>query len=174
MVQRIMNAFALAITISLAGVVVLPAQDGDMPPSCRVLRIIDGDTFECDIGGVKQSIRLLGVDAPESRQAPYGKQATAELAKLLRLRSEVILDLDVRERDSRGRLLAYVWNKDAVLVNEALLARGFAIVYLEPPNVKYDRELRRAAKTAQSKRLGLWATEAFACAPADFRQKRCS
>ena len=173
MVSNSMNAFALAMTISLAWAVRLPAQADDRPPSCRVLRIIDGDTFECGLGGVKQSVRLLGIDAPEVGQRPYGKQATAALAKLLRLRSEVILDLDVREWDSRGRLLAYVWNNDAVMVNEELLKRGFAVVYIEPPNVKYDTELRRAEKAAKKKQLGLWATEAFTCAPADFRQKRC-
>lgn len=173
MVPRFIQAGALAVACLLSGSPGLSAQSADMPPSCRVLRIIDGDTFECNIGGVKQSVRLLGIDAPEVRQRPYGTQATAALAKLLRLRSEVILDLDVRDRDSRGRLLAYVWNKDAIMVNKELLKRGFAVVYIEPPNVKYDTELRRAAKAAKQKQVGLWATEAFSCAPADFRQKRC-
>ncbi|MGE0555692.1 MAG: thermonuclease family protein [Gemmatimonadales bacterium] len=149
------------------------AQEPDEPPTCKVSRIIDGDTLECRLGGVKQSVRLIGIGAPETRQRPYGPRATAALKRLVRIGSEVILDLDVQERDSRGRLLAYVWTDDAVMVNEAMLSRGYAVLYSVPPNVKYIDDLRAAATEAQKRRRGLWATEAFTCTPADFRQGKC-
>ena len=164
----------LVVLIGLAlGGVQVGAQEPDGLPACKVSRIIDGDTLECRLGGVKQSVRLIGIDAPETGQRPYGPRATAVLKRLVRIGSEIILDLDVQERDSRGRLLAYVWTDDAVMVNEAMLSRGYAALYSVPPNVKYIDDLRAAAAEAQRHRRGLWATAAFTCTPADFRQGKC-
>jgi micrococcal nuclease len=168
------SAFAV-LTLTLAPFASLRGQERDLPPTCTVLRIIDGDTFECRIGGIKQSVRLLGIDTPEPGQRPHGAKATAALKRLLRLKSKVMLELDVRERDSRGRLLAYVWRpRDGMMVNLELVEQGFALVLVEPPNVLHADTLRAAARTAQRLRRGLWATSAFECTPVDFRMKKCT
>lgn len=144
------------------------------PPTCKVRRVIDGDTIECVLHARHVSIRLLGIDAPELRQKPFGPQARAFLQRLLPIDATVTLDLDVRATDRYGRLLAYVWNDGTIMVNEALLRAGFAVVDIQPPNVKYADVLRAAAAAARAARVGLWATSAFECTPADFRRKRCS
>ena len=151
----------------------VPAQAPPDRPACTVLRVIDGDSIECGIDGAKASIRLLGIDAPELRQRPYGARSAAALRALLPHRSVARLELDVRERDQYGRILAHVWNEDSVLVNEQMLRQGFAVVYILPPNVKYASEFRSASRSAQEDKRGLWATSAFDCSPADYRQKRC-
>lgn len=150
-----------------------PAQIAADRPTCTVLRIIDGDSIECDLGGARRQIRLLGIDAPELRQRPFGAQSAAALRTLLPHRSEAGLELDVRERDQYGRILAHVWSENGVLVNELMLRQGFAVVYILSPNVKYAEEFRSAAREAQGAKRGLWATSAFECQPVDFRQKRC-
>lgn len=146
--------------------------DADLD-TCRVTRIIDGDTFECADRGTRFSVRLLGIDTPEMAQRPFGAQARRALARYLRVRSTVILDLDVRPTDRYGRVLAYVWNDAGVMANEALLRDGVALVDIQPPNVKYAEALRAAARDAREASAGFWATPGFDCPPADFRRKRC-
>jgi micrococcal nuclease len=142
-------------------------------PTCAVHRIIDGDTIECVQGEVRVSVRLLGIDAPEMRQGAFGRTARDYLASILAVPSLALLELDVRETDRYGRLLAYVWNDSGVMVNEALLRAGVAVVDIRPPNVKHSEALRSAAAEARQERKGLWGTPAVDCTPADFRRKRC-
>ncbi len=142
-------------------------------PTCKVLRVVDGDSIECELDGAKERVRLLGIDAPELQQQPFGARSAAALRELLPLQSNIMLDLDVRERDQYGRLLAHLWNEKGELVNEEMLRQGYAVVYVLPPNVKYADEFRTAARSAQLAKRGLWATSGFDCRPADFRQKRC-
>lgn len=141
--------------------------------TCVVRRVIDGDTFECMLRRKPVRIRLLGIDAPELRQKPFGGQAKDFLAQLLPARDSIMLDMDVRETDRYGRTLAYAWNDSAVMINEELLRAGLALVDIQQPNVKYAEELRAAADTARRRKAGLWATNAFDCVPSDFRQKKC-
>jgi micrococcal nuclease len=35
--------------------------------SAKVLKIVDGDTLKVNYGGKEESVRLIGIDAPESR-----------------------------------------------------------------------------------------------------------
>lgn len=149
------------------------AGDAGGAGDCTVRRIIDGDTIECVVGRSPLSVRLLGIDAPEMRQGEYGRPAREHLAKLLAVGSLARLELDVRETDRYGRVLAYVWNDSEAMVNESMLRAGLAVVDIRPPNVRYAELLRRAAAEARAKGSGLWGTPAFDCTPADFRRKRC-
>lgn len=49
---------------------------------CEVVSVTDGDTFRCKNAARVQAIRLLGVDAPESKQ-PYGAESRAFLDRLI-------------------------------------------------------------------------------------------
>jgi len=145
---------------------------GTLTP-CTMHRIVDGDSIECRQQATTLRVRLLGVDAPELQQRPFGTRARDILARLLPIGSEVRLETDVRITDPYGRLLAWVWNDSTRLVNEEMLRTGFAVVYIVPPNVKYSEALRDASHAAQRARLGLWATSAFDCPPSEFRRQRC-
>lgn len=165
---------ALGALFAVAGVVRLRpiAAPQAVAGECTVERVIDGDTFTCARGSTLVTVRLLGIDAPELAQRPWGRQSSAHLARLLPRRSVVRLDLDVRERDRYGRVLAYAWS-DSGMVNERMLRAGLAVVYVQPPNVKYADDLRAAARAARAEGSGLWSTPAFDCTPADYRQRRC-
>jgi len=42
--------------------------------TATVVRVIDGDTLKVEFQGQKESIRLIGIDTPESRANPKAKR----------------------------------------------------------------------------------------------------
>jgi endonuclease YncB( thermonuclease family) len=154
----------MLLTFALLGFLGVPS---DRP--CTVSRIVDGDTFYC-ADGLK--VRLIGIDAPERGQGRAARESSAALRRRLPIGAWVRLERDVGERDRYGRALAYVWVGDS-LVNEALVRDGWAFLLTVPPNVKYVKRLERAQQAARTARAGLWREPGLACAPRDWRAKRC-
>ena len=127
-----------------------------------VTKVVDGDTFWADDGtskGVK--IRLIGVDAPESRKTfkkevgYFGKEAKAYLTNLL-IGKSVRLEYDVNRTDQYGRTLAYVYLQDGTFVNADLVKNGYAMTLTIPPNVKYADEFVKLQEDARENNRGLW------------------
>src|SRR5690606_36307974 len=102
--------------------------------------------------GVK--IRLIGVDAPESRKTfkkevgYYGKEAKAYLTTLLSGKS-VRLEFDLNRTDQYGRTLAYVYLQDGIFVNAELVKNGYAMTMTVPPNVKFAYEFAKLQQEAR-------------------------
>jgi micrococcal nuclease len=136
---------------------------------CVIRRVSDGDSFRCEDG---RRVRLIGIDSPESQQHPYGDQARQALLALLTAPAAVRLETDVAATDQYGRTLAYVWI-GPVLVNEAMVRNGWAVLYTVAPNVKYVDRLTRAQNEARARGAGLWSQRGFECLPSDYRRKRC-
>ena len=130
-----------------------------------VLSITDGDTFRIADGSPKgQVIRLIGVDAPESRNsarkkiAPYGKEASDYLVTIIGGK-KVRLEYDVDRTDRYGRTLAYVYLDDGTFVNAELVKNGYAMVMTVPPNVKYAEDFLRLYRRARNRGRGLWSLQ---------------
>lgn len=128
----------------------------------RVTRVVDGDTFWIDDGTEKgKKVRLIGVDAPETRRTSrkelgfYGRESKEYLTELL-LDQEIRLEYDVDKKDRYGRTLAYVYLRDGTHVNAELLRKGYAMVLTVPPNVKFAEDFVRLQQSARRKELGLW------------------
>lgn len=128
----------------------------------KVTRVVDGDTFWIDNDTDEgQKIRMIGIDAPESRnvfkkvKAHYGDQSKAYLEKLL-TGKKVRLEYDIIRKDKYGRTLAYVYLEDGRLLNALLIQKGYAQVLTVPPNVKHAEHLNRLQQQARNKRRGLW------------------
>jgi len=135
---------------------------------CIVERVIDGDTFICS----GQKVRLIGVDAPESRYnqrvekqrsfgdretvISLGKEAKRFVEGILKKGMKVRLEFDVQTHDKYGRLLAYVWLPSGEMLNEVILREGYAMLLTVPPNVKYQDRLQRAFREARERERGLW------------------
>ena len=68
----------------------------------------------------------------------------------------VYLEQDTLTTNRYGHLLRYVWLNDEILVNEALVAEGFAKVNVFPPNTKYVGRLTDAQEQAQKLGNGMW------------------
>lgn len=144
-----------------------------VPPEgreCRIRSVHDGDSVRCEDG---TRVRLLGIDAPELGQAPFGRASRDSLRALIPSGATVRLVHDVRRTDRYRRVLAHVFTAEGVHVNRAMVRRGYAVPLSIPPNVRYRDEIRSAATEAQEERVGLWAQDGFRCAPRDYRARRC-
>jgi micrococcal nuclease len=127
-----------------------------------VSKVVDGDTFWADDGSEKGvKIRLIGVDAPESRRTGkkeigyFGKEAKEFLTK--RLSGELVkLICDVDSLDRYGRTLAYVYLKDGTFLNAELVKQGYAMVMTVPPNVRFAEEFVKLQQEARVNNRGLW------------------
>ncbi len=119
----------------------LDSIQGATPVTYKVTRVIDGDTFVIDYNGTEKTIRLIGVDTPESVHPDSSKNteagiAAAEFTKARLTGARVEIELDVQETDRYGRTLAYVY-VNGEMFNETLLKAGYASIATYPPNVKY-------------------------------------
>jgi micrococcal nuclease len=134
-----------------------------------VIRVVDGDTIHVRTpGGVDETIRFIGVNTPESttKHEPYGNEASAYTKARLPVGSTVWLELDVRERDKYGRLLAYVWTQRPSsrspsevrdkLFNATLLIEGYAQLMTIPPDVRYVDVFTPMQAEAREAGRGLW------------------
>lgn len=139
--------------------------------SSTVVTVHDGDTISVVTGGKQEKVRLIGIDAPEIGQKPWGYEAKKHLEKLLGFSGgEVTMEFDLEKRDKHGRLLAYLRLKDGRLLNLLMVKNGYALLYTIPPNLKYVNELREAQSEAREKRLGVWSAEGLKERPQDYRR----
>jgi micrococcal nuclease len=127
-----------------------------------VVRVVDGDTVEVQVGGREETVRLIGIDTPETvdPRSPvecFGAEASDRSKALLPEGTEVRLVADVEPRDRYDRLLAYVYRDDGTFVNLALVEDGYASVLTYPPNVAHVDEFTAAAARAREEGRGLWA-----------------
>lgn len=118
-----------------------------------VTRVVDGDTIKINYQGNEETVRMIGIDTPESvhpdnsKNTEAGRKASNYTKE--RLDGKTIkLEFDVAERDKYGRLLAYVWINDK-MYNMELLENNMAELMTVPPNVKYESEFQKAKKEAK-------------------------
>lgn len=130
-------------------------------------RVVDGDTVKVTLDGIQVSVRLIGINTPETVKPDspvecFGPEASAFATSLLD-GQRVVLELDDTQGyyDRYDRLLAYVWRvqPDGTLrlFNEEAVAGGFAYErqYSDVPYAWKDA-LSAAERSAQSKARGLW------------------
>jgi micrococcal nuclease len=135
---------------------------GGNPRGGRVLvtDVIDGDTVHAGRGWRRTTVRLIGVDAPETvhPEMPiqfYGPEASEFTTKSLTGRW-IRLEFEPREQiDPYGRLLAYIFFEDETLFNRELIRQGYARAYTRFP-FRYQQEFRRAQAEARAAGRGLW------------------
>jgi micrococcal nuclease len=129
--------------------------------TATVVRVVDGDTIHVRFNDRIEKVRYIGMDTPETHHPTRGaelggREATAVNRRLVEGKT-VQLELDVRERDRYGRLLAYVY-VDHLMVNAELVRLGYAQVMTIPPNVKYASVFVKLHREAREAGRGLWAS----------------
>jgi len=140
--------------------------------SIFVEKVVDGDSIEAVIQGKREHIRLIGIDAPELAQRPWGKKAKKYLEELVAASKwEVGIAYDVERRDKHDRVLAYLWSRDGKLVNEELLRAGLAVIFTFPPNVQYVDRFRTAQIIARENKAGIWGKGGLRQLPSDYRKE---
>ncbi len=137
--------------------------DTTVPGASRFPAVItgtlDGDTAHVRTTRGADTVRLLGVNTPETHHPTkgvecFGPEAAAFTERALTAR-RVTLELDVEHRDRYGRLLAYV-ELDGRRFNDVLLRQGYARLLVIPPNGAYGRTMLEAELAARHARRGLW------------------
>jgi micrococcal nuclease len=139
-----------------------------------VTRIVDGDTLKVFYLEGEESIRLIGIDTPESRVnkktkkdakrsgqdvetiIAMGKRATEYVESLVKPGGLITIEFDVQERDRYKRLLGYVYLPNGNMLNEEIVKAGYASVMTIPPNVKYKDRFLIAYQEARERKVGLW------------------
>ncbi len=136
---------------------------GELPADGRgtVVGVVDGDTVVVDLDGTAETVRLLGIDTPETVHPDrppecFGAEASHRLAELLPPGTPVVVTRDVEARDRYGRLLGYLASADGRSVNRTLAEEGFAAALHIDPNDGMRHELAAAEARARSAGLGLW------------------
>ena len=135
-----------------------------------VVRVVDGDTFEASVNGEQETVRLLNVDTPETKdpKAPVecmGPEATKALEQLLPVGSRVTLELDKEPLDKYGRTLAGVFDSNGKLVNAEVARMGFGVPVLFEPNRKFHPPVVTAFEEARTRAVGLNSAD-IPCLPA--------
>ena len=132
------------------------------PGQAVVVRVVDGDTVVLRMQGGEESVRLIGVDTPETIKPDtpvqcYGPEASAHLHDVLPHGSRVRVARDAEARDHFGRLLLYLWlTEDDRFVNLDIVSGGFGRPLSIAPNTAHAAELAAAADDARRAGRGLW------------------
>ena len=136
----------------------------------RVVGVLDGDTIDVLTSEKRvERIRLMGIDAPEKRQA-FGQKSKAHLSDLV-FGSVVAVQWQHRDRNQRviGKVL-YSGHD----VNLAMIQAGLAWWYVQfqREQTVADRGLYELSeKAARKKNIGLWADKR-PTPPWEFRHPR--
>lgn len=127
-----------------------------------VSSIIDGDTFRIKYQGKTQSVRLLGIDAPESNKTRYkylecfGTEAKNYLKTLIDKKKITFqFDPSQDQKDIYDRLLAYVF-LEGENINQMMIEEGYAKEYTYKTAYAYQSQFQQAEQSAQNQQLGLW------------------
>lgn len=124
-----------------------------------VTKVVDGDTIKIDYYGKPETIRLIGLDAPEidgDSNTCFAEESknfltTFVLDKKVRLES----DERVTDRDKYNRLLRYV-HLENTNINLELIRQGYAEEVTYTVGYKYNEEFKNAQLEAFNDNLGVW------------------
>lgn len=127
-----------------------------------VFRVVDGDTIEVMRGGVKEKVRLIGINTPETvdprrKVECFGKEASAHAKEILTGQKVSLVSDDSQTKyDKYGRLLAYVYREDGLFVNKHMIEEGYAYEYTYKAPYLFQKEFKEAQLKAQAEGRGLW------------------
>ena len=158
--MRFFRTFFLSITLFF---IVINQVHADL--NGKIVKVIDGDTVDI-LTPEKQKIRvrLLDIDAPESRQA-YGNASKKYLASLIAGKSVFIKE---NKKDIYQRTLGTIY-LEQININAKMVENGFAWAYRYKGVVNNNNMLKLESKAKQNKK-GLW-KDKHPIAPWEFRYR---
>ena len=138
-----------------------------------VKKVVDGDTVKVNVDGEVMTVRMIGIDTPESvhsdklKNTPEGKIASQYTKKQLQGKT-VYLTKDKSNKDKYDRYLRYIWIKKPgkkikesdvkdKMFNAILVKKGYAYAKAYKPDTKYKKIFKKLQQTAQKNKTGvLW------------------
>lgn len=137
-----------------------PAEDAWPADAERgtINHVIDGDSLWVQASSGEIEVRLIGINAPETRPPAqcYGNAARDALRDMLPKGAAVWYVYDEDPFDPYGRHLLYLWSNDGTFINLELVELGYAEANYYRPNGYYQQELDAAERRAVSAGLGQW------------------
>lgn len=131
----------------------------------KVIRILDGDTFEMLVpGNIPVKVRMNGIDAPEKKQA-FGEKSKDHLGKLCFGKT---IEVASQGKDRYNRVLGVAYTLTGMDINKEMINAGFAWHY---KHYSKDLGLAAAENNARAAKRGLW-VDPYPVAPWEFRKNR--
>lgn len=130
--------------------------------TAKVLWVVDGDTLKVLLNNKEETVRLIGMDTPETldERKPvqcFGKEASDKTKEILKGKT-ITLESDSaqQERDKYGRLLRYVFLSN-LNFNKFMISEGYAREYtFKSKGYRYQSEFIRVEEKAKEENKGLW------------------
>lgn len=132
----------------------------------EVVSVIDGDTINVKIDEDIKTVRVIGINTPETvdPRKPvecFGKEASSKAKEILSSQ-KVYLKEDESQglTDKYGRLLRYVFLSSGEDYGKFMISSGYAYEYTYKVSYKYQNEYKEAEILAKNNKAGLWSDEA--------------
>ena len=129
----------------------------------KVTRVVSGQTVEVLFTGASETtrVRIIGIDAPDLRQSPWGEAAKEKLVELVR-GLPIKLELEDNQgdrptatlRDRFNRLNAHLW-QNQTLVSQQLVESG-CVLANDSYEHKYSKLLMESREYARLMGYGIW------------------
>ena len=129
----------------------------------KVTRVVSGQTVEVLLTGASEAtrVRIIGIDAPDLRQSPWGEAAKQKLSELVR-GLPIKLELEDSQRDNPtgtlrdrfNRLNAHLW-QNQTLVSQQLVESG-CVLANDSYEHKYSKLLMESREYARLMGYGIW------------------
>lgn len=129
----------------------------------KVIKVIDGDTYDILLNKSTIRVRMYGIDCPEKKQE-YGLNAKLFAEKYL-LNKDV--KLTILSKDLYQRSISKIYLGD-IYFNKLLIDSGYAWHYSKYSN---DKDLETSMNIAKSNKIGLWSKNGY-IEPEIFRKKK--
>lgn len=153
--RKSLAAAILSLTIFLPSAFAATAQ----AEQGRVTSVVDGDTFKIKLGKKVETVRIIGIDTPETKDPRkpvqcYGQEASKKLTKLMRGKTVTLEKNPAEERDKYKRLLRYVSLKGKD-IGAGMIGDGYAFSYKMFPHPRLE-DYNALEKEAKEDAKGLW------------------
>lgn len=139
-----------------------PTRPDDAAGPYPVVEVVDGDTIKVQRDGTRTTLRLIGIDTPETKDPRkpvqcFGREASAHASELLSGTSVWITADPTQDAiDKYGRTLVYVWLPDGRSYNWLMIEDGYAHEYTYDIPYRYMDAFKAAERDARENDRGLW------------------
>src|SRR3989344_747480 len=133
----------------------------------QVIKVVDGDTVTVSFSGKNETIRIIGINTPETvdpRKSVecFGQKASDKAKEQLNGKTvQLEADATQGERDKYNRLLRFVWlDNGTVDFGAVMIQEGYAYEYTYSTPYTYQTKYKELQKEAEQNKRGLWADNA--------------
>jgi endonuclease YncB( thermonuclease family) len=129
----------------------------------KVVKVVDGDTFDMIFEEKKIRVRMFGIDSPERGQ-PFNVKAREFTASIIAGKEVSVI---IHNKDRYGRFVCEVYLGDSTYVNAEIVKAGFAWHFTRYSD---DVQFAELQQEAQTNKRGLW-HDSNPVAPWEFRRR---